>query len=137
VLTSDSVLYLDSSALVKLAADEAESIALAMFLGPRPRMLSCELAIVEVVRAVRRLGPVTVAKAERVLEATELIRLEAPMLAAAAQIDPLILRSVDAIHLAAARTVGTDLRFLVTYDHRLAGAARDMGIEVVSPGVAV
>lgn len=63
-----------------------------------------------------------------------LVRLDDELLADAAEIDPLILRSLDAIHLAAARRLGRDLGSLVTYDHRMARAAREMGFTVEAPG---
>ena len=74
------------------------------------------------------------AKAELLLESIELIRFDASVLRQAARMEPLALRSLDAIHLAAAQTLGTDLEVLVTYDRRMAGAARDLGMAVESPG---
>ncbi len=45
-----------------------------------------------------------------------------------------MLRTLDAIHLASALDMGADLEAFVTYDARLAAAARDAGLTVVSPG---
>lgn len=61
------------------------------------------------------------------------IRLDRELLDAAATIGPFPLRSLDAIHLASAVTLGSSLRFLVTYDQRLAEAAVSLGLPVASP----
>lgn len=132
--TSASAVYLDSSGLVKLTEREAESDALQRYLASRPWQVSCWLARVEVIRAARRHGPVAVARARQVFGNLILIRLEPGLLEDAAALDPLALRSLDAIHLAAARTLGRDLAALVTYDQRMAAAARDQGLTVDAPG---
>jgi uncharacterized protein len=51
----------------------------------------------------------------------------------AGRLDPTLLRSHDAVHLAAALALGDDLEGLVTYDDRLVDAARLNGITVVAP----
>ena len=134
MLTSGEAVYLDSSALVKLVAIEAESDALTEFLKPRPRRVSCTLARVEVIRAVSRFGPLVVARARDLLADTYLLRLDQELLDAAAEMLPGGLRSLDAIHLAAARTIGTSLGELVTYDRRMAEAAGILGLVVATPG---
>src|SRR5580765_4483696 len=101
-----AVVYLDSSALVKLVGYEAESAALERFLRSDQRIMSSELALVEVVRAVRPNGVEEVRRAERLLRVIDLIPIEPDLLRIAAQIDPLTLRSLDAVHLASAETLG-------------------------------
>ena len=54
-------------------------------------------------------------------------------LAAAASMLPLEIRSLDAIHLASASILGRSLTAVVTYDERMAGAARGFGWKVVAP----
>ncbi|MBK5250721.1 MAG: VapC toxin family PIN domain ribonuclease, partial [Actinomycetales bacterium] len=44
-----------------------------------------------------------------------------------------LLRSLDAVHLAAALSLGDDLEGIVTYDDRLAEAAQANGVPVASP----
>jgi predicted nucleic acid-binding protein len=134
VQTSADAVYLDSSALVKLAVEESESNSLKRYLAGRPRRVSCALARVEVVRAVRRHGPAVVTQALQVLDDLYLIDLGVDLLLVAAELDPMTLRSLDAIHLAAARSLGGDLSRLVTYDHRMAEAARRLGLTVDVPG---
>lgn len=86
-----------------------------------------------VVRAVRPHGSDAVHRAGRVLRGLRLLRLDDPLLDVAATIDPDVLRSLDAIHLAAALTL-VSLGSLVTYDARMQVAAKRLGFDVVAPG---
>ena len=125
--------YLDSSALVKLVVREAESTALRAFIRRRTRRASCALARVEVPRAVRHHGPAATGRARQVVERIELVRIDDLLLDAAALLPGERLRSLDAIHLAAAQRLGRDLSVLVSYDERMLAAARELGIPVASP----
>lgn len=130
-------LYLDSSALVKLVQREKESDALRRFLRRHraDRLVTSALARVEVVRAVIIGGPAALAQARRQLSRLDQILLSTDVLDRATMLAPNVpLRSLDAIHLAAAQVVGADLRSLVTYDLRMAEAAQDVGIAVETPG---
>jgi predicted nucleic acid-binding protein len=62
-----------------------------------------------------------------------LIRLDEPLLDRAGELDPRQLHSLDAVHLAAALTIGSDLGLVVTYDQRFGEAARERGLVVESP----
>ncbi len=73
------------------------------------------------------------AAAREQLEGVELIAIDNLVLERAATISPGVLRSLDAIHLATAQQLGTDLGVLVTYDHRLAQAAAELGLPVAAP----
>lgn len=127
------MVYLDSSALVKLVVAERESGALRDFLGRQPQRVSCALARTEVLRAVRPLGPVAVETARRVLRNVDLIRIDDALLDAAGVLEPIGLRSLDAIHLAAAQLVAPTLHCVVTYDQRMADAAAALGFQVSAP----
>lgn len=83
-------------------------------------------------RAVRPHGLNATARVRAALERVTLIRLDDELLDTAADLGP-PLRSLDAIHLAAARTLGTDLAAVVTYDVRMTRAAWELGLEVVAP----
>lgn len=131
--TNVEATYLDSSAIVKLVNVEPESETLRQFLAGRSRQMSCFLARVEVVRAARRRGAEFVARAREVLESLELIRLDDELLDRAAELRPITLRSLDAIHLAAAQTLGAALGEVITYDERMATAARGLGLQVLAP----
>jgi len=131
-MSAEPVLYLDSSALVKLVVREPESAALRSYVRSSPSRVSSALARVEVLRAVMPHGPRAAARARQVLEATSLLALDDALLDAAGALEAPGLRSLDAIHLAAARAV-QPLRALVTYDRRLAEAAASLGLEPVAP----
>jgi len=127
------VVYLDSSALVKLVVAEGESAALRRYLKTEPQRASCALARVEVLRAVRPHGGKAVDKARRLLRRVDLVQLDDELLDSAAALDAGILRSLDAIHLAAAETVAGELTALVTYDDRMTEAANRLGLPVAAP----
>jgi predicted nucleic acid-binding protein len=74
-----------------------------------------------------------VAPARRLLATITLLRLDDPLLDRAADLEPSELRSLDAVHVAAALSLGPDLGVLVTYDDRLADAARLQGLQVSRP----
>lgn len=128
-----SIVYLDSSAIVKLVVREAESGALMRFLKKHPRRVTCGLARTEVPRAVRHLGATAVRRARSTLRNIDLIRLDDTLLDAAGMLGPSVLRSLDAIHLAAAQIVSPALDAIVTYDARMAEAALGLGFVVESP----
>lgn len=131
------MIYLDSSALVKLVRTEDESPALWRWLVGNQQVPWCCSALcrVEVPRAVGELGPDARRRATDVLAELEQLPLNEGTLDAAAAI-PGRLRSLDAIHLAAALRRREDLTAFVAYDHRLLAAATETGLPVVSPGAA-
>jgi predicted nucleic acid-binding protein len=129
-----AAVYLDSSALLKLIFDEPETGALLAFLRPWPRRVSSALARIEVTRIVARVGdPLAAREAQRALRALHLVRVDDEIVARAAAIQPVGLRSLDAIHLATADTLGSDLAGMVVYDRRLAAAADAQGLTVWAP----
>ncbi|MFZ5855055.1 MAG: type II toxin-antitoxin system VapC family toxin [Chloroflexota bacterium] len=132
-MSADHATYVDSSALVKLAVHEAESAALRRYLERRRPLVSSALARTEVVRALLPLGSEAVRRGKEVLARVELLRVNDRVLDAAGLVAPSDLRSLDAIHLASAEQLGTDLRSFVTYDERLASAAAGRGWQVVQP----
>jgi uncharacterized protein len=127
------VLYLDASALVKLVVGEPESGALRRYLRSRPARVTCALSRVEVPRAVRQYGVHAVNRARLLFQRLDVIALDDELLDRAASIEPAVLRSLDAIHLAAAWTLGDELTGIVTYDDRLAAAAVRLGTVAIGP----
>jgi predicted nucleic acid-binding protein len=132
-MNADATVYLDSSALVKLVILEGESSALAGHLRDHPNRASCALARVEVVRAVRAHGQSALRRAGQLLERIWLLRLDDALLDQAAALNGTTLRSLDAIHLAAAQTLGEGLAEVITYDNRMANAARQLGLPIAAP----
>ena len=129
----DSLVYLDSSAFVKLVMPEPETPALVAHLRRWPRAVSAALLRTEVLRAAARCSPARIHDARRALRDVALLDLGRDLLDRAAALPPPRLRSLDALHLAAALTLGDDLDELVTYDARMASAAAVQGLPVSSP----
>jgi predicted nucleic acid-binding protein len=125
--------YLDSSALVKLAVEEPESGALRQYLRRRRPLVSSALARTEVLRALLLEGDEAFERGRAVLATVELIRINDRILIAAALLRPADIRSLDAIHLATAQGLGTDLARVVTYDERMLDAAEQLGIRRAAP----
>jgi hypothetical protein len=130
-----AIAYLDSSALVKLVFAESESAALSRFLIEWRSRASSVLARTEVARVARRVGASDEARtrAADVLEHIALIALDDGIVTRAGEVEPPALCTLDAIHLATALSLGDDLGGMVTYDRRLADAARRAGLTVWSP----
>ena len=125
--------YLDSSAIAKLVVREPESAALVRYLRGRRTIVASALARVEVLRASASYGASLRERATEVLNRIELIRVSDRVLTLAGGVEPPALRSLDAIHLATASLLGPMLGKIVTYDGRLAAAARALAFEVVAP----
>jgi hypothetical protein len=119
--------------LVKLVVAERESAALRRFLRRHPQRVASALVRTEVMRAVRHLGAKATSRARLVVARIDLVRLDDTVLDAAAALDAAILRSLDAIHLASAITLGAQLDAVVTYDARMVAGAEQLGLPVVAP----
>ena len=128
------MLYLDSSAIVKLVAPEPETAELVEAIRLDPVAVSSALARTEVVRAVRRSGG-SVPRARRVLDGIALAPIDEGILRGAAELAPPRLRTLDAIHLATALSLREEIASFVTYDDRLAAAATSAGLTVDAPGL--
>jgi hypothetical protein len=74
-----------------------------------------------------------VARAVDVVRRLTLLELDRDLVLSAAGIEPAALRSLDAIHLASALSLGSELGAFVTYDHRLAEAARAANLPILTP----
>jgi predicted nucleic acid-binding protein len=128
------IAYIDASAFVKLVVKEPESRALRRSLEHWPVRASAVLLRTEVVRALRRsANDIYVAKARRLMRSVHLVQLDEVLLDRAADLGPPTLRSLDAVHLAAAMSLGPDLGILFAYDLRLQHAAESLGLAVASP----
>lgn len=127
-------LYLDSSAIVKLVAAEAESGALHRYLRANAgARATSSIARVEVLRAAALLGVAAVTQARAVLTGIDEIAVDRALLDRAAVL-PVNVRTLDAIHLASAERARTSLTAVITYDRRMAVAADALGLPVAAPG---
>jgi len=126
--------YIDTSALVKLVVVEAETAALRAWLAADDRdLVACDLVRTELMRTVRRVEPGRVLRAREVLDAVTLVEVTTAVFEEAGRLEPAELRSLDAIHVAAALDLGDSLDGLVTYDDRLSSAAEANAITVIAP----
>ena len=134
-----ALFYADASALVKFVRDEPESPALRAFVDDAD-LVSCELVLTEVPRAIRRAAAhdarlpldVLLDRADETLDAIALLPLERALLLVAGALQEPALRSLDAIHVAAASSVSPIDAFL-SYDERRAAVARLAGLRTVAP----
>lgn len=129
------VYYADTSAVVKLLVEEAHSQALAAFYDRNSdaQWISSALLRVEVTRAVARTIPQLLPDARDLLLAFAYVAIDDDIVDAAMEEPDRSLRSLDAIHLATARLLASEMDAIVTYDDRLADAATAAGLAVVSP----
>lgn len=129
------MIYLDSSAIVKLARREAETRALREWLAANPAPLAASaLARTETRRALLRTEPIAVPVLDAVLATVNQAPVSDAILDAAGRLPGANLRSLDAIHLATADELRPVLTWFVAYDARLLDAARSRKLRVASPG---
>ncbi|MEO8055801.1 MAG: type II toxin-antitoxin system VapC family toxin [Acidobacteriota bacterium] len=130
------LVYLDSSAIVKLVVKEPESDALRSWTALHPAAVTSALAVTEVRRAVGRVAPRRALsdRARLVLDGVAILGLDQAILEKAASLAPPELRTLDAIHIASALSLGADLLAFVTYDDRQRDAARKAGLPLARPG---
>lgn len=130
-----SLYYIDTSAALKLLAEESHSHAFAAFYDKSAgaSWVSSALLRIEVIRAVSRVMPAALPEARALLLAFDYVSIDDEVVEAAMNEPDRMLRSLDAIHLATARVLGPDLDGLATYDDRLAAAAKDAAIPVIDP----
>lgn len=125
--------YFDSSAIVKLVRTEAETVALLDYLETPFEAVTSSVSEIEVRRALQRERNDS-AEAAEALSGFYVIELHATIRRKAAMLEPQSLRSLDAVHLATALSLDDPDLEVVTYDDRLAAAARAQGMRVVQPG---
>ena len=128
-------IYIDSSAVLKLAIQERETAALEAYVAGCEGLVSSRLAVLECRRATKRVSHARVLQTiDDVLDAIYLLDVTPAILEDAATAEPPLLRSLDAIHLATALSIGDAQVEVITYDQRFAEAARASGLTVVQPG---
>jgi predicted nucleic acid-binding protein len=130
---SGRYVYLDASAFMKLITPEAETVALQRYLVSRSLRVSSALLRTEALRSAMRVSQDHVAKVRRQLRNVALVYIDRETLERAGGLLPADLRSLDAIHVAAALSLGDELGDVVTYDARMVAAAAAQGLSVVSP----
>ena len=137
------MIYLDTSAILKLLRREAETDALIAHLDAHAQqeLFTSALATVEVARALTALGSAEIAaRAVPTSDRVEVgegvipaVAMTGPVLDLARTLPPAVLRSLDAIHLATAKLAGESLDHIVTYDKRMLTAAEAAGVHTAAP----
>jgi uncharacterized protein len=124
----------DSSALVKLVIEEAESAVLEDHVTGDHVLATSRIAIVEVSRATALANPSEAVRDEvdRLLASCMLVAVSSQLLRSARKLAAAAVRTLDAIHLATALRIEADE--LLAYDRRLLAAATEHGLTAVSPG---
>ncbi len=127
------MIYIDTSAVVKLVHPEPQSGALRAWLASHPDdLVSSALVRVEARRALLRNDPGALPRLPAILSAIAQIPVSETVLDSAAMFPDSVLRSLDAIHLASAQSI-TAVTEVLAYDKHLIDAARDAGLAVASP----
>ncbi|MES2209990.1 MAG: type II toxin-antitoxin system VapC family toxin [Chloroflexota bacterium] len=124
--------YVDASALAKLILEEAGSLEMRRWYIESERVVTSRLGVVETRRAVARQAH-DPAHLEVILRSVETIEFDVAVARTASAIGPATLKTLDAIHLASAAAMVPELDAFVTYDDRLADAARALGLPVIRP----
>jgi predicted nucleic acid-binding protein len=128
------MIYLATSAALKLVLPEGETPALELWIAERTGVarVSSRLLRIEMLRSVARTAPQRMDRANVVLSSVALVSMD-DVAPAAEVIGDRTLRSLDAIHLATAHELRTELTAFVCYDQRLCSGARAIGLPVETP----
>lgn len=127
------MIYIDTSALLKLIKPEAGSEAVAAFLHEETELVSSALLAVEARRGALRNAPEKLPRLDILLTRIDMVEISAPIIESASRLPDPLLRSLDAIHLATALLIREEIDVLLTYDERLTEAARAHRITTAAP----
>jgi predicted nucleic acid-binding protein len=125
--------YVDTSALGRLLLAEPEADAIRGVLAQQEAWWSSELLVVELRRLASREG--LQSEAEEYLDAFRLVAIGSDALQRASRLEPMVVRSLDAIHLEAAVRLreGGEINGVVTYDQQLSAGCAHHGLAVHAP----
>jgi uncharacterized protein len=127
------LIYVDTSALLKLLRPEDHSPALAAYLDGRADMVSSTLLAIELRRGALRSAPRALPRVDLLLSRVDMIDMDAPVVETASRMPDPLLRTLDAIHVATALLISDDIEALVSYDRRMLDAASAHGLPTASP----
>lgn len=130
------MIYLDASALITYVIGRSNFAELHEYLGRSAdvRMITSTVGLIETVRNCDRVGNFPNLMAQLLRDYAELI-VTTDIRDRAASL-PGGMKTLDAIHVATAETLGEDLIAFITYDRRMAAVAESRGLPVASPGMA-
>jgi hypothetical protein len=127
------LIYVDTSALMKLVWPEQGTEATYAFVGDREDLISSALLTVEARQAAFRAEPAALTRVDLLLARFEYIQLSDAVIETASRLPDPMLRSLDAIHLATALLIRDDIDVLLSYDERLLTAASAHGLPTAAP----
>lgn len=127
-----TVAYVDASAYLKLLFAEHETPTLGAVITEWPEVVSSELLDVEMHRAAYRAG-LQAADCDFLLDGVSLIAMDEPIRRHSQRIGQPLLRAGDAIHLATAASLGSELGVLFAYDKRMLDGALLEGLPAWAP----
>lgn len=134
------ILYVDTSALLKLLVREAESTAIERELVQWPSLATSIVTEVELPRAIARARedrPDAVIDGSLVLQgimsSAAIIPLSNDIVLAARNVSPVYVGALDAIHIASALSLDKKLAGVATYDNRMRDALDRAKVSVVAP----
>jgi predicted nucleic acid-binding protein len=129
------LIYLDTSALVKLVFEEPESGALAQWMSSAAEpMATSQLSVVELIRTCGRRHDFAIDVARDLLEGMDQVPMTRSVIDRASTVMPRDLRNLDVIHLASAMHLREHLSAFVVYDEGLALGGRYNDLPVLAPG---
>ena len=126
--------YIDTSAVVKLVTVETETAAMHEWIAATsPELVTSELLRTELLRTAARIGIAGTLAIDEALNAIDFLPATTAVFDTAGRLEPVDLRSLDAIHLATALDLQDDCEGIVAYDDRLIRAAAAQGLTPRSP----
>jgi predicted nucleic acid-binding protein len=127
------LIYIDTSALLRLVFPDETTPAVQRLLEPGTHLVSSVLLRIEARRATMRRAPRRMPRVDLLLDRVDTVAIDDAVVELAGRVPGSVLRSLDAIHLATTLLIRDEVESLVTYDARLADAARAHDLAVVMP----
>ncbi|MFF0726635.1 type II toxin-antitoxin system VapC family toxin [Streptomyces sp. NPDC004134] len=129
------MIYLDASAVITLVAGRRHAAELRGYLGAKPAapMATSTIGFVETVRTLDQMGSFPTAMQDLMRDLTEVLVTEE--VRDLAGLLPGRVRTLDALHVASAQTIGPALDSLISYDKRMLEVAREVGLPTAAPGM--
>jgi predicted nucleic acid-binding protein len=129
------LIYLDTSAFLKMVLSEPQSAAFTTYLASidAPEFISSALLAVEARRSVLRHDSSLLPRTDLALLRVEQIEVSAAVLETASRLPDPLLRTLDAVHVATALLIRDDIDVVITYDPRMQAAADAHGLSTASP----
>jgi predicted nucleic acid-binding protein len=127
------LIYIDTSALLKLIFDETGTSALERYLPDGAHLISSKSLLMEARRGTLRRSAGRLHRLDVLLSEIGTVAISDAVIESASRLPDPVLRSLDAIHLATALLIREDISVLVSYDDRLTAAAAAHGLKTATP----